>query len=163
MVALSLELPFFLSEMDKIRIEKEIEALLDSENCELVDFRVLSQKGKPLLVFYIDRKEGGITLDECGQWSEKIGAYIDLNQPIQAGYVLEVSSPGVDRILKKEKDFKRFSGRSVKIKLTSPINGTRVYYGILSGFVNGEVILDNGTSFNLANIDEVRLDPKDLI
>jgi ribosome maturation factor RimP len=84
-----------------------------------------------------------------------------MNNVLENGYILEVSSPGVDRVLRKEKDFLKFKASRVKIKLKKPVNNARVYYGELLGFENGAVILSGGLKFNLSDIDEARLHPGD--
>jgi ribosome maturation factor RimP len=82
-----------------------------------------------------------------------------MNSIIDASYNLEVSSPGIDRIIKKEKDFKRFVGRDVKIVLKSPFNGSRVYYSKIVSFENNRAIFENDLSFSMEEIKEVRLNP----
>ena len=148
-------------ELEKERIEKETEPLLAETGFELVDLKVLKHGSKLLLQFFIDRVAGGITLDDCAVMSDKLGSYIDMNSVLEGGYILEVSSPGMDRVLRKEKDFLKFKGSRVRIKLKKPVNNARVYYGDLLGFENGEVLLSGGLKFELAHIDEARLNPGD--
>ncbi len=102
---------------------------------------------------------GRVTLDDCEKMSEKIGAFIDMNNIIEGAYILEVSSPGFDRIIKKEKDFCKFKGSPVKVILKKPLDGARTYYGTLDGFDSGTVILSDNLRFNLSDIEEVRLNP----
>ncbi|OGS08715.1 MAG: hypothetical protein A2270_01740 [Elusimicrobia bacterium RIFOXYA12_FULL_51_18] len=148
--------------MEKERIEKEIEPLLAETGFELVDLKVLRHGAKFLLQFFIDRAEGGgVTLEDCGNMSDKLGAYIDMNNVLEGGYILEVSSPGMDRVLRKEKDFLKFKGSRVKIKLKKPVDNARVYYGDLLGFEKGEVQLSGGLKFMLDHIEEARLHPGD--
>ncbi|MBU2572565.1 MAG: ribosome maturation factor RimP [Elusimicrobia bacterium] len=104
---------------------------------------------------------GGVTLDDCGRMSEKLGAYIDVNDIITGGYILEISSPGIDRVLRNEKDFLRFKGSKAKIRLKKPVNNARVYYGEIVGLENGEVLLSDNLKFNLNDIEEARLHPGD--
>jgi ribosome maturation factor RimP len=148
-------------EMEKERIEKETEPLLAETGFELVDLKVLRQGQKLLLQFFIDRVNGGVTLDDCASMSDKLGSYIDMNNVLEGGYILEVSSPGMDRVLRKEKDFLKFKGSRVRIKLKKPVNNARVYYGDLLGFENGEVLLSGGLNFGLDHIEEARLNPGD--
>ena len=147
--------------MQKELIEKETEPLLTENGFELVDLKVLKMGGKLLLQFFIDRPEGGVTLEDCGVMSDKLGSYFDMNNVLEGGYILEISSPGIDRVLKKEKDFLKFKGSKVKIKLKKPVNNARVYYGELLAFENGAVLLDGGLKFGLDDIEEVRLNPDD--
>jgi ribosome maturation factor RimP len=147
--------------MDKSKLETEIANTLDLNGFELVDLRMASHNGKPLLQVFVDREVGGVNLDDCSLLSEKVGACLDMNNFYANGYFLEVSSPGIDRVLKKEKDFKRFSGKQVKVRLKRPVNGSRVYYGNITGFENGQVLLSGDLKFSLQDIDEARLHPTD--
>jgi len=147
--------------MDNSKIESAISATLEPTGFELVDLRMASHNGKPLLQVFVDREQGGVLLDDCTALSEKIGECLDANNFYENGYFLEVSSPGVDRVVKKEKDFKRFAGRQVKVRLKRPVNGSRVYYGAIDGFENGQLTLSGGVKFNLEDIDEARLHPAD--
>ena len=147
--------------MEKELIEKETEPVLTENGFELIDLKVTKMGGKLLLQFFIDRPEGGVTLDDCGVMSEKLGAYLEMNNVLDGGYILEISSPGVDRVLRKEKDFLKFKGSKVKIKLKKPLNNARVYYGDLLGFENGTVLLSEGLKLDLNDVEEARLNPGD--
>ncbi len=147
--------------MERELIEKETEPLLTEQGFELVDLKVTKMGGKLLLQFFIDRVGGGVTLEDCGLMSEKLGSYIEMNNVLEGGYILEISSPGVDRVLRKEKDFLKFKGSKVKIKLKKPLNNARVYYGELLGFESGTVFLSGDLKFNLNDIEEARLNPGD--
>jgi ribosome maturation factor RimP len=147
--------------MDKSKLESEIANTLEAAGFELVDLKLASHNGKPLIQVFADREAGGVNLDDCGALSEKIGACLDMNNFYENGYFLEVSSPGIDRVLKKEKDFKRFAGKQVKVRLKRPVNGSRVYYGNITGFENGQVLLSGDLKFSLEDIDEARLHPTD--
>ena len=162
--------------MDKEKLETAVAAMLAESGFEITDFKLLRQNGKPLLQFFMDRVTpppacpilagpagpeagGGVTLDDCGLLTEKIGAYLDMNNVIEGGYIIEVSSPGIDRVLRREKDFKKFSGSKVKVELKKPLDKARVYYGTLTGFENGQVLLSDNLKFSLEDIEEVRLNP----
>jgi len=147
--------------MDKGKLETEIEKTLEASGFELVDLKTTSHNGKPLLQVFVDRERGGVTLDDCTALSEKVGECLDANNFYENGYFLEVSSPGIDRVLRKEKDFKRFAGKHIKIRLKRPVNNSRVYYGDIAGFESGQVLLSGGLKFSLEDIDEVRLNPTD--
>lgn len=147
--------------MDKNTLEKEISTALSGLGFDLVDLRLASHNGKPLLQLFADRENGNITLDECATLSEKVGEFLDAGNVYENGYFLEVSSPGVDRVVKSEKDFRRFIGRQVKVRSKRPVNGARVHYGAIAGFENGELALSSGSKFRLEDLDEVRLHPAD--
>lgn len=147
--------------MDKTKIETEVEKTLDAGGFELVDLKFASHNGKPLLQAFVDREQGGVTLDDCEALSEKVGACLDMNNFYENGYFLEVSSPGMDRVLRKDKDFRRFKGKHAKVRLKMPVNGSRVYYGDIEGFEDGHVLLSGDLKFKLEDIEEARLHPTD--
>lgn len=147
---------------DLSQIEKAVEALLAGEAAELVDLRYLREGGRWVLRFYVD-KHGGVTLDDCERFSDRIGALLDALDALPHAYVLEVSSPGLDRVLKKEKDFIRFSGHQVKLRLKAPRDGQRRFQGRLGPVAQGRLTLEEpgGRSLEVAleSIEEARLDP----
>ena len=126
--------------MDAGRIEELVAPLLTQEAAELVDLEFFRESGRQILRFYLD-KEGGITLDDCEHLSNRIGALLDEADAVQGSYVLEVSSPGLDRIIKKEKDFIRFAGKAVQVRLKVAENGRRNFKGLLRGWREGKVLL----------------------
>ena len=109
----------------KKNIATEIEELVlpitDANNLELVDVEYVKEGGEFFLRIYID-KDGGVSLNECELVTRALNPILDEKDPIKDNYYLEVSSPGLDRPLKKEKDFVKYQGRDVEIKLYKPIN-----------------------------------------
>ena len=103
-------------------ISQEVERIISGTALELVDVEYVREKNWYLRVF-ID-KEGGVDLEDCQAVSEKLSKVLDEKDPIQENYLLEVSSPGLDRILKKDKDFVRYAGRTVDIHFSSPTKKT---------------------------------------
>jgi ribosome maturation factor RimP len=118
---------------------------LEDMDFELVDVEYLSRHGKWVLRLYID-KEGGVTLDDCARVSREFGDLIDVKDIIIHKYVLEVSSPGLDRPLKKEKDFEHAIGKKIKVKTVAPVKGRQNYTGYLRNFQKGilYIELENG-------------------
>ena len=117
------------------KVETQIESLMaellaDTEY-ELVDVEYVKERDWYLRVF-VD-KAGGIDLDDCQAISEKLSARLDNNNIIIGAYILEVSSPGIDRILKKDKDFIREAGKVVDVTLYAPIDGKKIFVGELEG------------------------------
>jgi ribosome maturation factor RimP len=146
--------------MQKTVIETLVQKLVDQESAELVDLRYAKEGSKWILRVYLD-KPGGVTLDDCAYFSDRIGSLLDSESAVDKSYILEVSSPGLDRVVKTEKDFKRFAGRQVKLRLKVPDNGQRNFHVKLTGFESGNVIVDDGgqrREFPLALIDETRLE-----
>jgi ribosome maturation factor RimP len=110
-----------------------IEPILDEIGFELVDVEYLPERGRWVLRIYID-KDDGITIDDCATVSRELGNLIDIKDVIEHEYVLEVSSPGLNRPLKKETDFIRSIGKKIKVKAKIPINGQRNFMGCLKDF-----------------------------
>ncbi|MEK7744293.1 MAG: ribosome maturation factor RimP [Elusimicrobiota bacterium] len=143
-------------------VESAVEGLLNQEAAELVDLRWLREGGRWVLRFYVD-KHGGVSLDDCEYLSKRIGALLDAMDSVPYSYSLEVSSPGLDRVLKKEKDFLRFCGHRAKLRLRAPLEGQRRFNGLVKGFEAGEVLFDTGQKtlrVVLVEVEEARLDPE---
>ncbi len=94
-----------------------------------------------ILRIYIDSDQG-ISIEDCERVSHQVSGILDVEEPITAAYSLEVSSPGFDRPLFKERDFKRFSGSKAKISMKLPIDGRRNFTGVLQGCDDGEVLIE---------------------
>jgi len=146
-----------------VDIEKLITPLLEGENVELVDVTYQKQANGWTLCFILD-KNGGISLDDCQGWSRKIEEQLDQSGIITHSYNLEVSSPGVYRPLKKEKDFLKFSGERVAVRLFAPLEGQKNFKGILNGIENGVIkvqLSEKGeVQLPLSQIAKAHLDPQ---
>lgn len=110
------------------KVKELVSPFLRAEEIELVEIVYRRQKGSMVLRLLVD-KQGGISLDECSALNRKIGEALDELILIDEPYILEVSSPGLDRPLKLPSDFKRAKGRWVKIVLNSEIEGKGVWIG----------------------------------
>jgi ribosome maturation factor RimP len=119
-------------------VREVVEPILQSQGYELVDLEYQRESRGWVLRIYLDR-EGGITLDDCTGVSHEVGAVLEVKDVIPNAYVLEVSSPGLTRPLKKPEDFNRFRNQLVKIKLFQPLDGRRNFKGILLG-LEGETV-----------------------
>lgn len=121
-----------------------VDPVIKSLGMELVDIEFAKGGPKWYLRFFID-KEGGVTLDDCEQVSHHVGGILDVEDIISHSYVLEVSSPGLDRPIKRLEDYDRFKGKLVKIKTYGPVEGERVLTGrILETQGNIIMISDEG-------------------
>jgi len=122
-----------------IKIVKELAIpILEREALELVDIEFKREARGWVLRIYID-KEGGVSLNDCTLVSQQLGDVLDVEDPIDTPYILEVSSPGLTRPLKGTKDYQRYIGRLVKIKTYKEIYGKKVFIGELSGLKEGIV------------------------
>ena len=125
-------------------IEEIVQPIVDAKNFEIVDIEYVKEAGEYYLRVYLD-KEGGISLSDCEVVSRELSEILDKKDPIKDNYFLEVSSPGLDRPLKKDKDFERYKGRDVEIKLYKLMNGSKQFEGELVGLTednNIKVIID---------------------
>ncbi len=129
---------------------------------ELVGVEYHRQPGSDLLRIYIDRPEG-ITVDDCQRASEQVSAALDVEDPIQGHYTLEMSSPGLDRPLFEAEHFERFAGNRVRIRLGMPMEGRRKFTGTLRGIDGRTVVLEvdeQEVRLPLDNIEQARLVPE---
>lgn len=108
-------------------------ATIESMGFELCDVEYQKEYGDWVLTFYIDKPEG-VTIDECEAVSRAIEPIIDEADPIEQEYVLSVSSLGIDRPLKKARDYERAMGQELEIKLYAPQNGKKLWIGTLAAF-----------------------------
>jgi ribosome maturation factor RimP len=118
-----------------------IEPVLGQMGYELVGVEMIRNGRHCTLRIYIDAP-AGVTLDDCVAVSRHVSGVLDVEDPIQTPYQLEVSSPGLDRPLFKVQDFERFAGAVAKIKLLVPHDGRRNFTGILRGLSNGRVKIE---------------------
>lgn len=150
-----------------MKLQDLLESTVGGLGYELVDLE-LSNHGKMLRVF-IDKPAvglqgagaGGITVDDCARVSNQLARVLDVEEIDYDR--LEVSSPGLDRPLKKEADFVRFCGEQARLRLRVPIEGQRNFAGVILAVVEGRLQLDiegGMVSIDLANIDKARLVPK---
>lgn len=114
-------------------IAAAIRPSIEAENLELVDVEYVKEGGNWYLRIFID-KLGGVDLDDCQAVSEKVDTLLDELDPISQAYFLEVSSPGLERPLKKPEDFQRFKGQLVNITTFAPINGAKSFTGKLMDY-----------------------------
>lgn len=128
-----------------MKITEKIEALsediLTENGLELVDIEFKKEGSNKVLRLYIERIEGRINLDEISEVTRLISDMLDSEDIIEEEYVLEVSSPGVNRVIKKEKDFIKFSGKKVDVALFKPVNGKKKFTAVLEGYEDGNVLL----------------------
>ena len=117
------------------RTEEYLEKLQKEIDFELVDVEFVKEASQYYLRVYCDMdKEGGISIDDCVEISRNISAWLDKEDFIPEEYILEVSSPGLGRTLKKDKDFKRELCKEVELKTIKPINKQKEFSGILENF-----------------------------
>jgi ribosome maturation factor RimP len=122
-------------------VSQLVEPVLDELGFELVDVAYVHQHGRWVLRLYVD-KPGGVTINDCSRVSMEIGDLIDLKNIIEHKYVLEVSSPGLNRPLKKERDFLWAIGKKIRVKTKWALNGRRNFSGFLKDFRDETLYLE---------------------
>jgi ribosome maturation factor RimP len=162
---------FFLKRLLKILKEtmpKEIvdrvsaiaDPILSNEGMELVEIEYRRESKGWVLRLYID-KEGGVTLDDCTRISQEVGRSLDVEDFISTPYTLEVSSPGLARPLKKEKDFMKYRNHMIKVRTIDPIENRRQFKGKLLGITENriEIAMDGGVfQILLSNVAKANLE-----
>jgi ribosome maturation factor RimP len=132
----------------------------------LVRVKLSSMNGATLQVM-AERPDGTMTVEDCERLSRDLSPVLDVEDPIDAAYHLEVSSPGIDRLLVRRSDFERWVGHQAKVELTRPLDGRRRFKGILAGLADDAVRIDidrkskldapETVALPLAEIEEARL------
>ncbi|WP_334128505.1 ribosome maturation factor RimP [Sneathiella sp.] len=107
---------------------------------ELVRVR-LTGGDKKVLQIMAEKADGTMTIEDCAEVSEVVSALLDVEDPISGAFDLEVSSPGIDRPLTREKDFERWAGFEAKVELDAAVDGQRRYRGVLGGIRDGLILL----------------------
>jgi len=133
--------------------------VVEEEGCSLWDVEYVREAGSWFLRIFID-KDGGVGIDDCERISRRLDPILDEADPIPDSYVFEVGSAGAERELKRPGDFEQFMGSEVEVRLYQPLNGCKVYVGVLSGYDNGRVTVTAGkneVSFDKSQIALVKL------
>jgi len=123
------------------RLAGIVQPVIEGMGFELVRLRLMSGKTR-ILQIMADRPDGGIEVDDCGDISTVVSAALDVEDPLDDPYLLEVSSPGIDRPLTRLKDFEAWAGYEAKLETTELIDGRRRFKGILAGTEGNEVLIE---------------------
>ena len=127
--------------------------------CSLWDVEYVREGGEWFLRVYID-KAGGVSINDCEAVSRPLSDALDEADPIEGSYVLEVSSAGADRALKKPEHFQQFLGTEVDVRLYRPLDGRKEYTGVLKEYAGGDVTIELGgepRTFARKDVAQVRL------
>ncbi len=138
------------------KTEQLVQPITDAHQFELVDVEYEKEGSNWYLRVYID-KQGGITIDDCELVSRALSDILDEKDFIDDAYILEVSSPGLTRPLKKDKDFARSIGEEVEIKLYKPLNKRKDYCGILEAYDADTVTIDEDGEKIVVNRRDIAL------
>ena len=138
------------------KVEELVTPIIDENDFELVDVEYVKEGSNWYLRVYAD-KDGGITIDDCVLISRALEVKLDEEDFIQDAYILEVSSPGLGRQLKKDKDFKRSLGEKVECKLFKAINKQKEFEGILKDFTEETITLEVDETELIINRKEIAM------
>ncbi len=141
------------------KTEALLKPIIEELNFELVDVEFVKEAGEFYLRAYVD-KEGGINIDDCVTVSRRLNDLLDEKDFISEAYTLEVSSPGLGRQLKKDKDFVRENGKEVDVKLFKAIEKNKEFTGILKGFDEKTLTIEidgEDVTFERDNIAKISL------
>jgi ribosome maturation factor RimP len=160
---------------DEDRVRERADRVASSVGLEVVEIEFRGGSKSRMLRVFID-KPGGVTHEDCAGFSREFGTILDVEDAVPGGmYVLEVSSPGLDRKLNRAADYERFTGSRVKLMTREPVNGNRHFEGRLESFREGRLTLnlsearkkrrvEAGTpqklEFELANVEKANLVPE---
>jgi ribosome maturation factor RimP len=122
------------------RLAEIVRPVIEGMGFELVRIRLMGGKTR-ILQIMADKPEGGIDVDDCGEISTAVSLVLDVEDPLEDNYVLEVSSPGIDRPLTRLKDFEVWAGWEARIETTELIDGRRRFKGTLVGVEDGEILI----------------------
>jgi ribosome maturation factor RimP len=149
--------------VDLEKIEAIAERVAGGEGLALIDVELKGGRSNPLLRVYID-KPGGVSHEDCALVSEQMSAILDVEDPFPGSYVLEVSSPGLDRKLVKPREFQYFAGRRARVVLREPVGEQKVFEGRLAGLDEGRVKIEldgeKVVALELLNISKAKLLPE---
>ena len=162
------------ADLEKVR--EIVDRVAQSSGLEVVDVELHGGGKARMLRIYID-KPGGVTHDDCSSFSREVGTIFDVEDAVPgSSYLLEVSSPGLDRRLSRPEDYQRFTGSLVKLMTRDPVNGNRHFEGRLKAFHDGRLSLEltgrkkskqhqaveDGTEveIDLANVEKANLVPE---
>ena len=120
-----------------------IEPIAADAGLELWDLRLGGSGRHRSVQIFVDRASGGVTLDECAEVSRALAVALDVENPISGPYRLEVSSPGIERVLTRPEHFRRYVGSNIRVQLTEPVDGRRNLRGVLSELTDGEILVED--------------------
>ncbi|MGE0212128.1 MAG: ribosome maturation factor RimP [Parvibaculaceae bacterium] len=120
------------------RVSEILEPVIESLGYRLVRVRLMSSGGRTLQIM-AERPDGSMSIEDCERVSRAVSPILDVEDPIEGSYRLEVSSPGIDRPLVRLEDFLRWTGHEAKIEMTTPVEGRKRFRGTIEGVENGRI------------------------
>jgi ribosome maturation factor RimP len=131
---------FFLGRVAEI-VTDYVLPIAHTEDLNLIDVEFIKEGSDWILRIFLENQAGDLTIEECEKVSRALSAVLDEEDPIDKSYILEVSSPGLERPLKTEADFERFQGELIAVTTYAKIKGEKEFVGILEAYQNNEILL----------------------
>lgn len=125
------------------RVAELAKGIVEEEGCSIWDVEYVREAGSWFLRLFID-KQGGVGIDDCERISRRLDPVLDEADLIQDSYIFEVGSAGAERELKRPEDFQRFMGSEIELRLYQPMNGSKVFVGILTEYEDGNLTMTVG-------------------
>lgn len=138
------------------RIENLVLPAIEAFDCHLYGLEVLQSKGRTTLRVLLERDQGMITIDDISKVSKQIGAVLEVADAIPSGYVLEVSSPGLDRPLFKSEHYLSAMGQKISVSMIVPINDRKNFHGVLTAISEDALTLEEGDVVHVLPRNEVQ-------
>lgn len=144
------------------QIEQLLQPTVEAMGFELWGIEYVSQGRHSVLRIFIDAEQG-ITVDDCAAVSHQAGSVLDVEEPINGEYTLEVSSPGMDRLLFKLEQYPQYANEVIELRLRSPFEGRRKFKGILKGIEGEDIVVqvdDHEYLLPHSAVDKARIEPR---
>ncbi|MEP1469685.1 MAG: ribosome maturation factor RimP [Halieaceae bacterium] len=144
------------------QIEQLLQPTVEAMGFDLWGIEYVSQGRHSLLRIFIDAEQG-ITVDDCAAVSHQAGSVLDVEEPINGEYTLEVSSPGMDRLLFKLEQYPQYANEVIELRLRSPFEGRRKFKGILKGIEGEDIVVqvdDHEYLLPHSAVDKARIEPR---
>lgn len=138
------------------KIEALIQPTLHSMGFEMVQVKLMEGNKSRLLQIMAERPDGSMSLDDCADISQQVGAILDVEDIMPGEYRLEVSSPGIDRPLVKLADYEKYIGHAAKIEMTLPVNGRKRYTGVLKTIIGDVLTIEVDGQPVALDIDDIQ-------
>ncbi|MBO4940599.1 MAG: ribosome maturation factor RimP [Clostridia bacterium] len=142
------------SKLEKMIIDMAT-PVAETLGCYIYDTEFVKEGTMKYLRIYADKEDGGISIDECERINRKMGEILDREDPIKENYVLEVSSPGIERKLKTPQHFEKYNGRQIDLGLYKAVDGSKALSGILKGFKNEMITVETDSGEKTFGLDDV--------
>ena len=150
--------PLFYFKMDSSvigRVWRAVDPLVANEGMEIVDIDYRREGRGNVLRFYLDRADGGVTIDELTAMSRRLGDLIEVHDLVPSSYTLEVSSPGINRRLRQPDHFRRYIGKKVRVRTIEVDDGRRAFLGVLKDVRDDGIVCTVGASERFVTFDNI--------